>query len=146
MDHGRGSSQEHQGCAARIRAIGRADHGLHVRITKLHTPGSARSSIFGLRVLGSVLGAAPAAAKGIIATRNVDNGRRMFVSWQSVSGAKGYLVRYGLAADRLYDHMQVIGSTSVEISDLNLGVSYVLTVDRYNDNGVTPDATDVAVP
>ena len=118
----------------------------YVRITNQHTPANARFSISGLRVFGSDLGTAPAPVAGILATRNSDNGRRLTVNWQPVPGAKGYLVRYGLKADRLFDHLQVIGKTSAQINSLNLGVSYVLTVDAYNESGVSKNTTQIAVP
>lgn len=118
----------------------------YVRITNQHTPANARFSMSGLRVFGSDLGTAPAPVTGILATRNPDNGRRLMVNWQPVPGAKGYLVRYGLKADRLFDHVQVIGKTSAQINSLNLGVSYVLTVDAYNDSGVSKNTTQIAVP
>jgi len=117
----------------------------YVRITNQHTPANARFSLSGLRVFGSDLGAAPAPVTGITATRNADNARRLIVNWQPVPGAKGYLVRYGLTPDHLFDHAQVMGKTSVQINSLNLGVSYVLTVDAYNDRGVTPNPTRVEV-
>jgi len=119
--------------------------GRFVRITNQHTPANARFSVSGLRVFGSALGAAPAQVTGITATRNPDNGRRLTVNWLPAPEAKGYLVRYGLAADRLFDHVQVVGKTSTQINSLNLGVNYVLTVDAYNDSEVTQNPTRVEV-
>ena len=118
----------------------------YVRITNFHTPAKARFSISGLRVFGSDLGVAATQVSGITAIRNPSNARQMTVNWSPVPGAKGYLVRYGLAPDRLFDHTQIIGKTSAQINSLNVGISYVLTVDAYNNSGVTHGNSLVQVP
>ena len=126
--------------------LGRALTARYVRITNFHTPAQARFTLSGLRIFGSGLEAAPAPVGGVIATRDSGNGRRLAVSWPDVPGAKGYVVRFGLAADRLFDNFQVIATNRVQINSLNLGVSYVLTVDAYNDSCVTPGKTMISVP
>ena len=50
---------------------------------------------------------------------------------------RGYIVRYGIAEDKLYSNFQVMGETSLEIGSLNKGVTYYFTIDTYNENGIT---------
>ena len=45
---------------------------------------------------------------------------------------RGYIVRYGIAGDKLYNNFQVMGENTLEIGSLNKGVAYYFTIDAYN--------------
>ena len=55
------------------------------------------------------------------------------------TGAQGYLVRYGIAPDKLWQCVQVQGGskTNLTLHTLNRGVMYHFRVDAYNDSGLT---------
>ena len=59
------------------------------------------------------------------------------VSWSSAKDAEFYIVRYGVRPDRLFTDFQVYGATSLDVSSLNAGVPYYVTVDAVNSTGVT---------
>ena len=61
------------------------------------------------------------------------------MSWKAAEGAKGYLVRFGIAPDYLNQTIQVKGGdkTTLALHILTKGVKYYYTVDSYNENGVT---------
>ena len=87
-------------------------------------------------VLGCGGGVAPASAPDFAAERCGDQ-RDMRVTWTAVDGAEGYTVRFGVNPDELHTHWQVIGGTEAVIRCLTKGVRYYVTVDAYNDSGVT---------
>jgi len=109
----------------------------YARITNSHTPAGALFSIFGLRLFGSGLGHAPAIVNELKVRRDTMDGRQADISWSPVAGADGYVIRYGIARNRLFTSYQVNGETSVHIHTLNVGVPYFFTVDSFNDTGVT---------
>ena len=61
--------------------------------------------------------------------------RRVFVG--RLFRMQGYIVRYGIAGDKLYNNFQVMGENTLEIGSLNKGVAYYFTIDAYNENGIT---------
>lgn len=110
----------------------------HLRITNFGAiPGYGKFSISDLRVFGSGGGSAPSAISSITVNRNQADQRSATISWNSVSGANGYIIRYGVAQNKLYHNYQVMSGTSYTINSLNIGQDYCFTVDTYNDSGVT---------
>lgn len=115
----------------------------YARISNTHTPAGGKFSISGLRLFGSGLGAAPAKAVGLRVERDTVDGRQARISWNSVPGVDGYIVRYGIAKDKLFSNYQIYDANTVNIHTLNVGVRYFFTVDTFNDTGVT-QGTEVA--
>jgi hypothetical protein len=108
----------------------------YVRLTNVHTPGNGFFSVSGFRLFGSGLGQAPARVKGAEAVREVSDPRQVHVSWPPVKGADFYIIRYGLARDRLFNNYQVYETNHFDINNLNLGTAYYFTVDAVNDSGI----------
>ena len=115
----------------------------YARITNAHSPGASKFSLSGLRLFGSGLGRPPRRVAGIQVWRDPSDGRRATVAWQPSSGADGYVVRYGIAKDRLFGNYQVYGARTLRLHTLNAGVPYYFTVDAFSDSGVTLGATAV---
>jgi xylan 1,4-beta-xylosidase len=109
----------------------------YARITNTHSPGGAKFSLSGLRLFGSGLGKAPGKAVGVKVKRDAADSRQATIAWQAVLGADAYIVRYGIAKDKLFSNYQVYGANSLNIHTLNVGVNYFFTVDTINDTGVT---------
>ena len=66
-----------------------------------------------------------------------EDARNMTVTWTAVEDAQGYIIRWGVDPDRLHTHWQVIGDAGATIYCLTKGVVYYVTVDAYNESGVT---------
>lgn len=98
---------------------------------------SANLSVRDLRVFGSGLGDKPATVRDFVVTRNEIDPCKATLSWAEVPEADGYIVRYGIAVDKLYNNFQVMGDTKLEIGSLNKGCTYFFTIDTYNENGIT---------
>jgi len=117
----------------------------YVRLTNVHCPAEAKLSVSGFRIFGNGLGTPPAMVEGVTATRDADP-RKATVSWSPVKNADFYIVRYGLAPDRLFSNYQVYQATSMSLNALNAAVSYAVTVDAVNDSGVTQGTQTVPLP
>ena len=105
------------------------------------TPAGGKFAVSGLRVFGYGGGDAPATAPDFTAKRGED-ARNMTVSWQPVEGAQGYFIRWGIDPNNLHTHWQVLadpvgGGTEATVYCLTKGVTYYVTVDAYNESGVT---------
>ena len=59
------------------------------------------------------------------------------LSCDASAGADGYLVRFGIAPDKLWNHYMVWGGTDLEIRILMKGTPYYYRVDALNGSGVT---------
>lgn len=111
----------------------------YIRITnKGPYPGYGNFSIMDLRVFGKSDGDLPGKVETVKVARQADR-RSAVVYWNSVPNAEGYIIRYGIAPDKLYNHYQVLSgtATSFKINSLVVGQEYYFTVDAYNENGIT---------
>jgi xylan 1,4-beta-xylosidase len=109
----------------------------YLRITNLHTPGGGTFSIRDLRAFGSGLSKPPAAAPQSEAHRDSSDARDAVVRWQIVPDAEGYVVRYGIAPDKLYHEREIRGEKEIMLHDLNSQAAYYFAVDAFNDSGRT---------
>lgn len=89
-----------------------------------------------LRVFGKGNGDLPSAATDVSVKRNMSDPCKVIALWGKSEGADGYILRYGIAKDKLYSSMHVLNKSSVEITSLNKGVTYYFVVDAYNENGL----------
>jgi len=109
----------------------------YVRITNLgDTPAGGKFSISGIRLFGHGGSTAPRSTVEFNAVRCEDE-RDMEISWDALPDAEGYVIRFGVNPDELHLHWQVIGETSAKIRCLTRGIKYHVTVDAYNDSGIT---------
>ncbi len=116
----------------------------YVRITNAGMPNGAKFSLSGLRVFGRNPKARPGFVTDISVARSMADAtdkRVAEVSWKPVAGAEFYIVRYGVAPDRLFTSYQVYRSTKREIRSLNTGVKYYFTVDAVNGGQVSTGRT-----
>ena len=74
--------------------------------------------------------------------------RAMRLSWQSVLGAVGYNVRWGLKPDRLNLCYQVFADrgTTLDVRALSAGVAYDVAVETFDENGVSKLSEVLHVP
>lgn len=113
--------------------------GQYVRVTNVHTP-SGFFSLSGLRVFGTNAHvAAPAEAQLATVVRDTADRRTVSLTWDAVSGASGYNIRYGYAPDKLYLNYEVLGGTTkkLTINSLNTAEEYYFTIDTWNEAGIT---------
>jgi hypothetical protein len=117
----------------------------YVRITNVYTMQPGAFSIRDLRIFGSSLESQPAKVTGVTVSRDAGDQRNATISWTAVPGAVGYMVRYGIAPNKLYSNYQVFDATTVSIRSLNIGVQYTFNVEAFNRTGAS-GATMVDMP
>jgi hypothetical protein len=109
----------------------------YVRLTNFHCPAGVLFSVSGFRIFGTGAGSPPPPVEKINVTLNPADARKVSVSWTPCKGADFYVVRYGIAPDRLFNNYQVYEGAGTGINALNAGVDYWFTVDAVNENGCT---------
>jgi xylan 1,4-beta-xylosidase len=69
--------------------------------------------------------------------RDESDTRKAQVTWAEDKNATGYIVNYGIAANKLYSQVMVYDASSVMLTALNKGVTYYYSIDAFNESGVT---------
>ena len=98
------------------------------------------AAVSGLRVFGTDDSVLPAAPQNFRAVRPAADPRNCTLCWDPVPGADGYLIRYGIAPDQLYNMVQVC-ECAAQVRTLTRGISYYFRVDSFNCAGVTEGPT-----
>jgi xylan 1,4-beta-xylosidase len=108
----------------------------YIRLTNEHVP-DGTFALAGLRVFGNGGGKAPEVVRNLKTERTENDRCIVKLNWTKVPGAVGYKIRYGTGKDKLYHNYQVLGTESVTIRSLNALQKYYLTIDAFNENGIT---------
>jgi len=109
----------------------------YVRITNNHAPAGSNFSISGLRIFGKTHGNKPETVQTVFAERNKTDKRSAVISWKPSAKADFYIVRYGIAPDKLYSSYPVYSAKDIRINSLNSSTKYYFTVDAVNECGIT---------
>lgn len=111
----------------------------YMKVENVHTPKEGKFALLDLRVFGSGYSDKPGQVKELSVKRNQEDERYASLAWNEVSGADGYLVRFGYQPDFLNQCIQVKGNETTELllHILTKGVKYYYCVDTYNDSGIT---------
>lgn len=124
------------------------DHSIDVRYLKIvntHMPVGAKFSLSDFRIFGIAPGQNPTIVTNTKAIRNLSDQRQVDVSWDAVKDADFYIIRYGIAPDKLYSNYQVYNANNFTIRSLNVGVPYYFIVDAINSHGITKGKNIVAI-
>ncbi len=141
VDHrepGRDSPHDYTQLAAPVSAR-------YVRLTNAHMPATSLFSVSGFRIFGHAPGSAPARVHGFQVVRPPADTRQAHIAWAPVPDADFYLLRYGLAKDRLFNNYQVYQTNAFDLNSLNRGTTYYFSVQAVNDRGISPPARVVVV-
>ncbi|MGL6179264.1 MAG: family 43 glycosylhydrolase [Tannerellaceae bacterium] len=117
----------------------------YIRLKNVAYTSAPYFAVRDLRVFGKGNGKAPQKVTTVQARRNEADGCKATVSWPSVAGAQGYIIRCGIAKDKLYNSIQVADTNTYNFTSLNAGVPYFFTVDAFNANGVTKGSAITAI-
>ena len=104
----------------------------YVRLTNVFTPGDGKFAIRDLRIFGNAAQAVFTPVGNITVDRDAADGRNAVIRWSPVENADGYIVRYGVAPDKLYNHYMVYDADSVAIHSLNKEVEYYFEVEAFD--------------
>lgn len=106
----------------------------YIKVENLHMP-SGHFAVSGLRVFGSDGGNVPAAPKKLKVDRSKADSRNAMISWQPVEGAYGYNVYYGIAPDKLYNAITVLGENAYDMRGLDTATDYYFAVEALGEGG-----------
>jgi hypothetical protein len=118
----------------------------YVRLSNVRAAAGGTFSVRDLRVFGRAPGATPAVVSGVTVRRDPKDDRTVTISWQRVPRAYSYVVRFGIAPDKLYGNYQVDDVDTLTMNSLNVGVDYWFTVDAVGASGVTRGVTVIPAP
>jgi xylan 1,4-beta-xylosidase len=104
----------------------------YLKLKNVYTPGNGKFAVRGLRVFGNSEKVVFTDVTDFTVNRNPADRRDAVVSWQSVENADGYVVRYGIAPDKLYNNYMVYDTNSVSMHSLNADVEYYFSVQAFD--------------
>ena len=114
--------------------LSEAVNARYVKLTNIFTPGGGKFAVKDLRVFGNSAKASFSQTKNITIVRDEDDSRIATIMWEPVKGADGYLIRYGIEPDKLYNHYMVYDDFKITINTLDKGTNYYFLVEAF-DNG-----------
>jgi xylan 1,4-beta-xylosidase len=109
-----------------------------IRLENVHMP-TGKFAISGLRVFGKGNGAKPDAVKTFFVLRTQKDPRNAWIKWNPVNNAYAYNIYYGVAPDKLYNCIMVMGNTYNEywFKAMDKLKTYYFTIEAVNENGVS---------
>lgn len=120
--------------------LAQAVEARYVRLTNRFMPGGGHFAVRGFRIFGNSGQAVFTPVTDFTVQRDPADGRDAVLRWDPVADADGYIIRYGIAPDKLYNNYMVYDQDSVAMHSLNHGVAYFFSVEAF-DGG-----TDYYIP
>lgn len=106
----------------------------YLRLTVTELPYGKKCALSGLRVFGEPVGPVPELVEQA-ACIPVDT-MSVRLTWPSSRNALGYLVRYGVAPEKLYLSHMVYGKNEALLTTLNQGQDYWYCIDSFGEGGI----------
>ena len=99
---------------------------------------SSNVSLREIRVFGKGYGKKPEAVQDLHVERNAMDACKCRLTWNPVSNADGYIIRYGVSPNKLYNSIQIFNdSARLDFSSLNADQNYYFSIAAYNENGIS---------
>lgn len=103
----------------------------YVKVTNVFTHDNGKFSIQELRIFGNPDKAKFTEVTNVLAARNPEDRREATITWQPVKGADGYVVRYGIEPNKLYNNYMVYDDYTLTIHSLNTQPEYYFKVEAF---------------
>ncbi len=104
----------------------------YVKVTNVFTPDSGKFAIKELRIFGNPKEAKFTKVNNVFVARNPEDRRDATLTWQPVEGADGYIVRYGIEPDKLYNSYMVYDAYTLTLYSLNKDPEYYFEVEAFD--------------
>ena len=109
----------------------------YLKIVNEHVP-SGNFAMSGFRIFGNGLGEAPAAVKNLKVERSKADKRNAMITWEPVKEAYAYNIYYGIASDKLYNSITVLGDTMYDFRGLDKDTDYYFSIEALGESGRSP--------
>jgi hypothetical protein len=107
-----------------------------VRLEHLHVP-TGKFAISGLREFGKGPGPAPGRVENFVALRGAPEPRNAWLKWRADPAAAGYVIRAGVAPDKLYTSVMVYGATEYYYRAMDRDRPYYFAIESFNEAGAS---------
>ena len=108
-----------------------------IKLENIHMP-TGKFALSGLRVFGKGKGGSPDSVKNFVALRGESERRNAWLKWQSSDDAFGYTIYTGIAPDKLYNNIMVLGSNEYYFDGMDRDLPYYFQIEAFNENGIGP--------
>ena len=105
----------------------------YVKVTNIATYDNAKFCIKDLRVFGTTPNMKTSKVSDVKVVRNPQDRREADLLWSPVPDADGYVVRYGIEPNKLYNSYIVYGKNTLYMHSLNTGPEYYFEVEAFDD-------------
>jgi xylan 1,4-beta-xylosidase len=113
--------------------LAQASQARYIKLTNVSlAPGMGFFAIQDLRIFGNSNQAVFTPATNVTVERDAADGRDAVIRWSPVANADGYIIRYGIDPNKLYNNYMVYDVDSVFIRSLNHGVDYYFDVEAFD--------------
>jgi hypothetical protein len=116
----------------------------YIRIENLRVP-TGKFALSGLRVFGKGPVAKPGPVKGFVALRGESDRRNAWLKWPASPDAIGYVIRSGIAPDKLYTAVTVHGANDYYYRTMDRSTAYYFQIEAFNEAGISPRSAIVKV-
>ncbi len=106
----------------------------YVKLTNVFTHDEGKFAVKDFRIFGNPDVAKFTKVKDVSIVRNPEDRRDVTLLWQPVPEADGYVIRYGIEPDKLYNSYMIYDAYTLTIPTLNRDEEYYFEVEAF-DNG-----------
>ena len=103
----------------------------YIKVVNVATYDNAKFSIKDLRVFGTTSKMKTQKVTKFMAVRNPEDRREANVIWEPVAGADGYVIRYGIEKNKLYNSYIVYGKNQLYMHSMNTKPEYYFDVEAF---------------
>jgi hypothetical protein len=105
-----------------------------MKLTNKFTPDNGRFAVKAFRAFGNPETSTFTKVENVMAVRSELDRRYAHLLWEPVEGAEGYLVRYGIEPNKLYNSYMVYWDSFLNIPSLNINPEYYFEVEAFSSN------------
>jgi hypothetical protein len=107
---------------------------------------TGKVALSGLRVFGLGDGLPPKQPDQLVVLRGASEPRNAWLKWAGQGDATGYVIRSGVAPDKLYHSMTVFTATEAWWRAMTRDETYWFTLEAFNENGISQRTSPVESP
>ncbi|MFC1838040.1 family 43 glycosylhydrolase [Thermodesulfobacteriota bacterium] len=104
----------------------------YVKLTNVFTHDEGKFAVKDLRIFGNPDAAVLTEVKDVMIVRDPEDPRDVTLTWKPEEGADGYIVRYGIEPEKLYNNYMVYDGYTLTIHSLNRDEKYFFKVEAFD--------------